>query len=472
MKAIIANPPWMYKGYYGVRATSRWPHLRKDRVIPPPIFHMYAAAVLEQNGIQVKGIDAVQKEMTIEEFVQEVKVSNPDYLFMETAYTSYNFDKLTIEALRKETPAKIVIFGPHSTAIGEQLMMENPNIDMAVKGEYDYTLSEIMQNQSNPEKVKGIAFRDGGRIVTTEPRPLITDIDSLPMPARHLYEIHGYEEPMYRRPNFLISTSRGCPYGCSFCVWPATIHGNMFRFRSAKNVVDEIELLVERYGAKSINIDDDTFTVRKDRVIEICDEILRRKLDITWYCYSRTNIDDIELYEKMAMSGCEIVRFGVESSSNSALKNVEKKLTVEQIRKGFHIAERAGIKTMGTFTFGLPGETKDDILNTIELSKKLNPFVVQYSFIVPFPGTKLYDQGKANGWFRDEDIDGFSGSVMPVLVPEGMTREELSSTVSGAYKSFYLRPSYIIKALGMSSDMHDLMRLARGFNSIVKRFGI
>ncbi len=472
MRVIVANPPWKIGDLYGVRANSRWPHMRRDKVLPLPIWHAIAAAVLEEGGVEVKAIDAVERDMSIEKFVDVVKGFEPDIVFMETAAVSYKIDKETAAAVKNSLDTVLVFFGPHSTAFGEQIMKDCREIDIAVQGEYDYTFLDIANNLKDLNKVKGIIYRKEGDLITTPPRPLVDNLDELPLPARHLYPKHAYQEPLYKRPCYITYTSRGCPYGCSFCLWPATIHGTRFRYRSAKNVVDEMEYLMNNCGARSINIDDDTLTVNKRRVFEICDEIKRRGLDITWYCFSSTNIDDPELYKRMAEAGCEIVKFGVESSSNAALENVEKKLTVEQVRKGFRIAEKAGLKTMGSFIFGLPGETKEDVIRTIELSKELNPYFVQYSFMVPIPGTRLYKEGREKGWFRDNDLDFYAGSQRPVMVPKGATKEEISCLVHDAYKQFYIRPRYMLKVVKSVRSLDDIDRIVRGFYSIVKRFGI
>jgi radical SAM superfamily enzyme YgiQ (UPF0313 family) len=471
MRVLLANPPWIFKGNYGVRATSRWPHLRKDKVIPFPIFHAYAAAVLEKNGISVKAIDAVQQEMDIESFVAEVEKYNPDFLFMETSTPSYNFDKRTAQAIKLKVDTKIGMFGPHATIYDRHILEECPAVDIIVRGEYDYTLLDIVR-EKDLKIVKGITFRTNKNIVRTDDRMLISDLDKLPFPARHLYPQGAYEEPIYKRPNFLMSTSRGCPYGCSFCLWPATMYGKKFRTRSVQSVIDEIVYLVEEYGAKSINFDDDTFTLNKRRVIEICDELIRLGLNkkIVWYCYSSTNVDDPELYKRMAEAGCEMVKFGVESASDVALKKADKHLTINQVRKGFKIAKDAGIKTFGTFTFGLPGETKESINETIKLSIELEPFAVQYSYVVPFPGTRLYEDAKRNGWLVTDEWDGFAGSQKPIMIPDGVSKEDLQRAVVKAHRAFYLRASYAWKLIKDIRDLSDLTRLILGAYSMVKRF--
>lgn len=468
MKVIIANPPWKVEGRFGVRATSRWPHLRNDKIIVFPLYHAYAAAMLEKNKIEVKAIDAVDEELTINEFVKKVKEFSPDFVFLETSYPSYDVDKKTICELKKQTIAKIGIFGPDATARGEFLMKDCPEIDFAVMGEFDYTISEISMRK-DLKKIKGICYRIKNKIKKTEKRQLIENLDELPLPARHLYPINSYQEPINYRPQFLISTSRGCPFGCSFCVYPQTISGICFRKRSVKNVVDEIEFLIKEYDAKVINIEDDTFTVDSKRVKEICDEILRRKIKILWQCYSSVNIQDFEMYKKMKEAGCEMVRFGVESASFAAQKHSNKNLSVEKIERGFALAKKAGLKTFGTFTFGLPGEAEESIKETIDLAIKLNPYAVQFSYIVAYPGTSLYEEAKKNNWLIKENQNGFGGCINPAILPDGLKIEELDGVVPRAYKKFYLRPEYILRQLIGIRNLQDIKRLSSGGISLLRR---
>ena len=468
MKVVIANPPWMVNGRYGTRATSRWPHLRNDKLLVFPIYHAYAAALLERRGVNVKTIDAVDQELTIDKFVEKVRDFSPDYIFLETSYPSWNVDKKTIYELRKIIDTKIVIFGPDATARAEFLLNDCEEIDFVIFGEFDYTIEEISSG-INPKKINGIFYREKGKIKKTKKRPLIENLDELPFPARHLYPISSYQESINHRPQFLISTSRGCPFGCSFCVYPQTISGRCFRKRSVENVVDEIEFLIKRYGAKVINIEDDTFTVDIKRVKEICDEIIKRKVKVLWQCYSSVNIQDFEMYKKMHDAGCEMVRFGVESASFAAQKHSKKNLSVEKIKTGFALAEKAGLKTFGTFTFGLPGETKESLKESIDLAIKLNPFAVQFSYIVAYPGTSLYEEAREKGWIIKENQDGFGGNLKPAILPEGLNLKDLEGVVPRAYKKFYLRPIYIFNRLSEIRNIQDTKRLFYGGGSLLKR---
>lgn len=470
MKVVIVNPPWMIDGRYGVRATSRWPHLRNDKILVFPLYHAYAAAILEKNNIEVGAIDAVDQELTIEKFVEKVGEFSPDYIFLETSYPSYNIDKKTIGKLKKQVNAKIGIFGPDATARGEFLMKDCKEIDFVIVGEWDYTITEISSGK-DAKKIKGIYYRDGEKIKKTEKRNLIANLDELPFPARHLYPINSYQEPINYRPQFLISTSRGCPFGCSFCVYPQTISGIGFRKRSVKNVINEIEFLIEKYGARVINIEDDTFTVDVKRVEEICNEIIKRKIKIFWQCYSSVNIQDFAMYKKMKKAGCEMVRFGVESASFAAQKHAHKNLSVEKIKNGFSLAKKAGLKTFGTFTFGLPGETKESINETIKLAIELNPYAVQFSYIVAYPGTILYEEAKKNNWLIKENQNGLGGCINPAILPEGLEIEELGGVVQRAYKKFYLRPKYILKQMSEIKNFQDAKRLSTGGVSLLKRLG-
>ena len=470
MAAVIANPPWKINGMYGMRATARWPHLRNDKRLIFPVFHAYAASVLEKTGVKVAAIDAVERGLDIKQFADKIKEISPEHVFLETSYTSYSFDKKTISELRKESDAKICIFGPDASARPEFLLDDCKDIDIAIVGEFDYTIRDIASGKPL-NKVDGICYRENNKIKRTKPRELIKNLDELPFPAYHLYNYNSnlYQDTINYRPQFLISTSRGCPFGCSFCVYPQTISGRIFRKMSVKNVVDEIEFLIKNYNARVIDIDDDTFTVDTERVKEICREILKRRIKIIWQCYSNVNIQDFEMYKMMKKAGCEMVRFGVESSSLAAQKHSKKNLTTKKIMDGFNLARRAGLKTFGTFTFGLPGETKENVEETIKLAIKIDPYAVQFSYIVAFPGTALYKESVESGWLIKENQNGFGGGFKPSILPSGLKIEDIEGAVPLAYKKFYLRPSYILNRLVEIRNFKDMERLFYGGLSLFQR---
>jgi len=468
MRAIISNPPWIVGNKFGVRAASRWPHLRNDKILPFPIYHAYAAAVLENAGIDVKVIDAVDREMSITNFVESVAKFKPDYVFLEISYPSYQVDKKTIRELKNKTDVKIAVFGPDATARKDFLLGDCKEIDFVVFGEFDYTLLDLL-TKKDLTKIRGIYHREKNKIKKNPPRELIQNLDELPMPARHLYPKNSYQEPLYYTPQYLIATSRGCPFGCSYCVYPQTISGRHFRKRSAKNIVDEMEYLVKKLRAKAINIDDDTFTVDTKRVKDICDEIIKRNLKITWDVYSSVNIQDIEMYQKMKKAGCEMIRFGVESANYLTQKNVNKNLSIEKIKKGFDLAEKQGLKTFGTFMFGLPGDTKESMEETIKLAIELNPFAVQFSYVVAYPGTSIYEEAKRKNWFTEENPQGFAGFFKPSILPYNLKLKDLDGIINKAYRKFYLRPKYLLKMIIKSRSLQDLKRLGGGGKSLLKR---
>lgn len=470
MVVVISNPPWIIDGRYGMRATGRWPHLRNDKRTLFPIFHAYAAAVLEEKGINVEVIDAVEEELSIEAFVDKLYKISPEYIFLEISYPSYEVDKKTISEIKKNIGTKICIFGPDASARPDFLLKDCKDIDIVIVGEFEYTIRDLsLKKKLN--KTKGILYREGNEIIKTKPRELIKDLDELPLPSYHLYRYNSdlYQDTINYRPQFLVSTSRGCPFGCSFCVYPQTISGRKFRKRSARKIVDDIEILIKKYNAKVIDFDDDTFTVDMDRVKEMCNEIIRRKIKIIWQCYSSVNIQDFEMYKLMKKAGCAMVRFGVESASLSTQEHSGKNLTIEKIKKGFLLAKKAGMKTFGTFVFGLPGDTKESMHETIKLAIELNPYAVQFSYIVAYPGTRLFSEAEEKGWLIKGNQDGFAGGFKPSILPDGLKIEDIRDIVPLAYKKFYLRPNYIISKLIESKNKNDFVRLYYGFLSLFQR---
>ena len=438
--------------------------------IQQPLGLAYLAASLEKNGHEVNVIDAGVLNYSYEQIASEIRLHGPDIIGITCVTPSYTKTLNLATRLKKEFALPILIGGPHVTAVTEETM-RNDCFDIAVLGEGDFTvvhLADTIQDGGDLSKVEGIAYRHDGELIRTPPRPYVEDLDALPFPARHLLPQLSEYKPTpsaYRNlPQATMITSRGCPYRCAFC--DRSVFGNRYRSRTAQNVVDEMELLITKYGAKEIRFWDDTFNVDPQRVTAICEEILARKLDVTWTCLGRVNHMNETILEAMAKAGCWQVEYGIESGNQEILNGITKGQTLDLVRRVVRMTREAGIGVRGFFMLGLPGETEATMRDTIEFAKSLDLTSAVFHITTPFPGTDLFKIAAESGELRsdasyDEYMLGFSEDVP--YVPSGLTAQRVKDFHSIAYKEFYFRPSFLVKRILEIRNLKDFQRYAEAF---------
>lgn len=441
-----------------------------------PLGIAYLGAVLEKVGHQVKIIDAPPLGYTLEEIIGEFKEFNPDLVGLTCLTPDFHKVVSLAKAIKAERAMPIIIGGPHLTAAPEETMKHN-FFDYGVIGEGEETLLELVETLESKrfdqlENLKGIVYRQNGRVVKTLPRPYLNNLDDLPFPARHLMpsfkQYHPTPASYKKLPVGTMITSRGCPFRCLYC--DRSIFGNQFRFRSAKNVVDEIEVIIKDFGAREIRIWDDTFNAKPERVIEICQEIVRRKLDFPWTCLGRVNFITEEMVRWMKKAGCWQISFGVESGDDEVLKNIRKGQTTEMVRKAIKLVRQAGIGCRGFFMLGLPGDTEKTIRKTIEFSKELDLDVAGFYPTIPFPNTDLTKMAERTGelktaYYDYYHYDEFKMNLPNKLfyVPAGLTETIIRAYVQKAYHEFYLRPKFIFRQLLRLRSFKDFYNKIRAF---------
>ena len=475
MKVLVANPPWPGPGY-GARSDVRWPHKRSDKYIEYPIYLSYTVAVLEEAGFEMSFVDAIMDELSIEQFAERVRDIGPRLALIETSTPSIEFDLQTAAAVKEASPETFVaLIGSHVTFFDEQILAENPAVDAVIRGEFEYTsadLARALDASTDLGEVPGITYRDGGGDVRRNPdRALFEPLDQMPFPARHIAKGEGYRAGIYSGgyPTAMIS-SRGCPYRCTFCLWPDILYGHKFRARSAKNVVDEIEEAVRVYGHDEIYFDDDTFTIDRQRVLDICRMIQERGLEqeVEWTAQCRVDTVDREMLEAMKAANCGYILFGVESGSPKMLKKMKKGITPDKVRQAFKLTREVGIKTQAFFLFGMPGETQETIQETIEFAKELNASSTQFAVAIPHPGTALYQECKTNGWLTSENWADYTSEECVIETP-WLTAREVEEARIRAYREYYYRPQFIVGEALKIRRLADIKRLARGANSVRTR---
>ena len=411
-----------------------------------PITLAYLAAVLEEGGHQVTVIDCPALGIDHKEFKTKIGESKPDAVGITTLTPMIESALMAAHSAKEANPeTPIILGGPHATFMDKEILNENPDVDIIVRGEGEQTLLELANtipksNTKHLHKIKGITFRKNDQIIRTPNRPLIQNLDDLPRPAYEHLPLKKYQ--LAGRVNLPILTSRGCPYQCSFCV-SAQMSGNKFRMRSIKNVVDEIEWLKDRHGADSFMFYDDAFTFDTERTLKICEEIKKRKIGLPWNCQSRVdNISETSL-AKMREANCEVIYLGVESGSQKILDAIGKNTTIEQNEKAIRLAKKAGIFVITSHVIGYPGETEDTLNQTISLIRRMDPDDAYLCVATPYPGTALYRFIKKKGWEISSDWSRYD-TTTPVFVNPTISNDKILEIRKKFVDDFY-SPRYILR---------------------------
>jgi len=246
------------------------------------------------------------------------------------------------------------------------------------------------------------------------------------------------------------------------------MYGRKFRKRSPENVVDEVQNVVDEYGVDEIYFDDDCLTLDRNRLIEICKEIVRRDIKVKWMCQARVNNMDHEILEAMKKAGCHYIKYGVESGSQKMLDFMKKGITLDSVRKAFKLTRKVGIKTQAFFILGLPWETPETVKKTIEFAKEIKPDSAQFAVVVPHPGTELYDLCLEKGWLNYESWDDFD-CRRALIETENLSAEDVQRYRTQAYREFYIRPSYILRTTLRLWNPKEARRILKSAKSIIER---
>jgi len=391
-KVALVNPP-LSKGVY-----RHQPYL--------PINLAYLAAVLERDGHEVSVTDCSAVDMDYEKLKTTLASLNPDLVGITSMVPTTPSALKSANVAKEACPnTKVVMGGLHATFMDEEFLNEEAAIDIIVRGEGEQTLTELAAMAANPNLKKlsaidGVTFRRGGKVVRTPDRAFIENLDDLPFPAFGYFPLDNYR--LFGRKILPAITGRGCPYRCSSCITPKMFRGT-FRLRSPKNVVDELELGKNKFGAEAFSFYDDTLTFDRNRILEICDQIKSRKLDLPWDCQTRVDKVSKEILAKMREAGCQQILFGVESGCQKILDNINKQTTVEQNEKAIKLAKEAGIFVTISMIIGYPGETKTSLKETLDFIKKVKPDDACLCIVTPYPGTEIRAYVESQKWKMASD---------------------------------------------------------------------
>lgn len=430
MKVMMINPPYNSSKYKFIG------------LVAPPLGIAYIAAVLEKNGVEVKIIDAPAVDMDFETIKTEIQNYAPDIVSITAVTPTISSALKTAELSKKTYPQALVVLGGYHPTFTYQELLKNEFIDLIILGEGEYTMLEVVQTVENGgdlRKVQGIATKN----FKTPPRPIIEDLDSIPFPARHLLPMDDYKIMNMKLPVGTLISGRGCPFHCSFCASSA-MHGHKLRLRSAENVVDEMEHLYQDHGAKMMAFMDDTFTLNRKRIYDICDAIKERGLDTYWGCTTRVDTISEDVLKKLKDAGCVTLFVGVESADQQNLNDLNKNITINKIRKTFELTKKHDVRTIASVVLGMPGDSRKTIETTIKFVKDLDPNYAVFSLATPYPGTDFYFKSVRDNLIKINDWSKYT-LLNPVLETVDCSLYELKKLQKKAFKEFYSRPIYLLK---------------------------
>ena len=438
MKTLFLNPP-SFEGYDG-GASSRWPATREIESYWYPVWLAYPAGMLEGSRL----LDASPHKVTPSQTVEIARAY--DFVVLFTSSAGFQSDVRLARQMKEAKPdLKIAFVGPPVQVQPEDCLNASADIDFVVRGEFDYPVTDFARGLAL-ERIAGASYRRNGAIVHNPARPSLetAELDALPF-ATEVYkrdlQIERYNVPFLLHPYVAFYTSRGCPALCTFCLWPQTLSGHAWRVRSSENVAREVRQALRLFPqAQEFFFDDDTFNIRKDRVLDLCAKL--KPLKCQWSCTARVH-SDYETVKAMADAGARLFIVGYESGDDQILRNIKKGATVATARSFARHCKEAGVRVHGDFIIGLPGETKETIERTIDFAKELDSETIQVSIAHAYPGTELHGQLSRNHIPIASEMTDDHGHQLPHIEYPELSRQEMMAAVNRFYDRYYFRPRVV-----------------------------
>jgi len=460
VRTLFLHPP-SFDGFDG-GAGARYQMTREVRSFWYPTWLAQPAALVEGSKL----IDAPPDGLSFQDIVGEIK--DRDLVVMHTSTPSFKADVKTAERIKEVNPhIRVGLIGAHVAVQPEQSLLAAPAVDFVARHEFDFTIKEVAEDRAWAE-IKGLSWRNhDGSIVHNDPRETLANMDELPWVTpvyKRDLKVENYFSGYLKHPYVSFYTGRGCKSRCTFCLWPQTIAGHRYRVRSVEDVVAEMKWAKQAFPqVREFFFDDDTLTDNVPRVEALAREL--GKLGITWSCNAKANVPRKTL-EVMKDNGLRLLLVGYESGNQQILFNIKKGMRVEFARRFTRDCHDLGIVIHGTFILGLPGETRDTILETLDFAKEINPHTIQVSLAAPYPGTFLYRQAKENGWLYHEESELLTeqGTQIAALNYPHLSHNEIFEAVEDFYRKFYFRPRKIAAILAEMFTSPEIMkrRLAEG----------
>ena len=450
MNIAFINPPFFPKYSRG----SRSPAVTKSGTVYYPIWLALAAGFAEKKGHKITLIDAPAESISVEETMNRLEKFNAGMTVIETSTGSISSDIRFAQVLKKKfNNVFICLVGNHVTAVDKETLEQSELIDAIARNEYEATivdLAEKLEKNESLENVPSLTWRNGNEIVVNGHRPALTqeELDAMPFASeifKRFCNSRDYFFAAGRYPQMMVYTGRGCPYLCTWCVYPQNFYGHTYRHRSPKSIAAEFKYIEENFPeVVEVTIEDDTYTVYKKHTIEVCKLLIEQNNKLTWTCNVRADLDE-ETMRWMKKAGCRLVIVGFESGSNEILKLMKKGVRVEQFTAAEN-ARRAGLLIHACYMMGNRGETLQTMNETLELAKKLNTDTAQFFPLMLYPGTEAYDWAKKEGLITAKTWDDWltpEGLHNTVVGTHDLKPNEIVDFCNYARREYYLRPAYI-----------------------------
>ncbi len=458
LDCLLISPPVHY-----LEGENIWKEIDSNF---PPLGLASIAAHVRSKGFGVEiidcNIDAPSVEAFEKHFTNHYKAAGRQLRVIGlTAATCYVKKAYQIgEICRRLYPEALIVFGGvHATFMSDEVINQ-PFVDVVAVGEGEITMEEILAGK-NLAEIDGIIYKEAGEIRHAGARQRIKDLDSLPLPAYDLLPVLKYRpaKGSYKKlPAMSMMTSRGCPGRCTFC--NKTL-GSQMVFKSAAGVFAEIKYLADHYGVRQIMFYDDTFTVMRKNVMELCRLLIENGMDLSWTCFARVDYVDEEMLKSMKAAGCHQIMYGVENIDESVLKNINKKINLPQVIDAVRWTKAAGIECRLAFMVGNPGDNREIVERNIDFIKKVNPDYLIVNITTPYPGTEMFAWAKEHDLILTYDWDDYN-LAKPVMRLENMTEQEINACYRTMYRRVYFRPQYILKKLFSIRSLDDIRVLYEG----------
>jgi hopanoid biosynthesis associated radical SAM protein HpnJ len=464
LRTLLLNPP-SFENFDG-GASSRWPATREIESYWYPVWLTYPAGMIPGSRL----IDASPAKIDWRQTIEICK--DYEFLVLFTSTVGFDSDIKLLRKIKEANPSlKVAFVGPHGHIKPVETLNTSEDIDFVTIGEFDHSVTEFAHGKPL-EQILGVAYRKDGKVVQNASRPQLhtEELDALPF-ATDIYKrdlkIENYNVPFLLHPFVSLYTTRGCPALCTFCMWPQTISGHAWRTRSTANVEREIAQTIEYFPQmKEVFFDDDTFNIRKDRVIDLSNRF--KKYKFRWSSTARVH-SDYETLKAMADGGARLFIVGFESGDAQILKNIKKGATVEMARNFMKNCRKVGIKVHGDFIIGLPGETPETINKTIDFAKELDCETIQVSLAHAMPGTELHDQMSKDGFLRVEALADTGGHQLPHIEYPHLSKAQMMDGVNRFYDDYYFRPKVVWRIVKEALwDSHERKRLYHEATSFLK----
>jgi radical SAM superfamily enzyme YgiQ (UPF0313 family) len=414
----------------------------------PPVALATLATIAKRKG-PVRLIDGNVETITIQDLLADVRQFAPDLVVVNTGFPSIDDDMNAAKAIKEAFPdTRILAFGVYFTLLEEQGFLDYPFLDFGIVGEpeetFDEILSTLAEKGDDYSRIKGLIYREGSDVRATPKRPLMENIDKIPFPDRDLLKKDRYRLPHNNKTFTLINSARGCPYECIYCI-VNPYYGRKVRKHSIDYIIEEIRECVEKHDIDELLFWEEIFTLDKNRVVALCDAILRSNLSVHWAATTRVDLLDEDTLMAMKKAGCYLLGLGIESGDQAILNTAKKKQTIADVRRAVDLCKKVGIKTMGHFIFGLPGESKETANATIKFMLKLGLDYMQCYCAVPYPKTELGELAKKNSWIQAEKWSQYDFGGNSILHTDTMTPDEVSYFRKKAFRRFYFRPRFVAR---------------------------